>query len=103
MNRGSSMLEFFLAFLLFLTSDLVSGGGDGDSPPAAKAEARGAAISAIEYIASAKSLIANLLIRLSRCLWVFRQNWTPSYTGACYVNTRRNGTFPGQIVFLASR
>ena len=59
------MLELLLAFLSFLASDLVSGGGDGDSPPAAKAEARGAAISAIEYIASAKSLIANLSIRLS--------------------------------------
>src|ERR1700674_5685029 len=97
MNRGSSMLELLLALrFLGLSSGLVSGGGVGDSPPAAKAETRGAAISAIEYIASAKILIANLFIRLSRCLVGYfagmKRHPTPAPAD---VNPRRNRTFPG--------
>ena len=51
-----------------LVSAFANGGETPTPPPMAKAEARGTAISAIEYIASAKSLIANLLIHFSRCL-----------------------------------
>jgi hypothetical protein len=58
------MLELlFFFFFSLLESDA---GGAGLSPPAACAVvSSGTAISAIENIASVKSLIANLLIRLS--------------------------------------
>src|ERR1700691_4482187 len=95
MNRGSSMLELLLAlFFLVLVSDLVSGGGAGVSPPLAKAETRGVATSAIEYIARAKILIANLFIRFSQCLP--RQGEVHPTPAPADVNTRRNRTFPGQ-------
>src|ERR1700722_15974147 len=94
MNRGSSMLELLLAlFFLVLASDLVSGGGAGVSPPLAKAETSGVATSAIEYIAGAKILIANLFIRLSQCL--LRKGEAPPPPAPGDVNPRRNRTFPG--------
>jgi hypothetical protein len=58
------MLELLSFFFFF--SLLVSVAGDGESPPAALAVlTMGTATSAIAYIASVKSRIADLVMRLS--------------------------------------
>src|SRR6478752_7314803 len=91
MNLLSSMLELLPFFFFpFLEPDA---GGAGLSSPAAWADgSSGTAISAIENVASTKSLIANLLMRVSP--W---RNPTPKPAD---LNTRRNRTFPGHGLYL---
>src|SRR5229473_4758759 len=91
MNLLSSMLELLpFFFFSFLESDA---GGAGLSSPAAWADgSSGTAISVIENVASTKSLIANLLMRVSQ-----RGNPTPKPAD---LNTRRNRTFPGHGLYL---
>src|SRR6266404_2161357 len=90
MNLPSSMRELLSCFLSFLEPDA---GGAGLSSPAAWADgSSGTAISAIENVASTKSLIANLLMRISQ-----RGNSIPKPAD---LNTRRNRTFPGNGLYL---
>jgi hypothetical protein len=64
MNLGSSMLELLSCF--FFLSLVESVDGDGASPPAALAALIiGTAAVAVVNIASVKSRIANLIMRLS--------------------------------------
>src|ERR1700688_1051168 len=90
MNLLSSTRELLSFFLSFLEPDA---GGAGLSSPAAWADgSSGTAISAIENVASTKSLIANLLMPVSP--W---GNPTPMPAD---LNTRRNRTFPGNGLYL---
>src|SRR5258708_40357674 len=90
MNLPSSMRELLSFFLSFLEPDA---GGAGLSSPAAWAGgSSGTAISAIENVASTKSLIANLLMRVSQS-----SNPTPKPPD---LKTRRNRTFPGHGLYF---
>src|SRR5260370_4279189 len=90
MNLLSSMRELLSFSLSFVG---LADGGAGLSSPAAWADgSRGTAISAIANVASTKSLIANLLMRISP--------WGNPIPTPADLNTLRYRSFPGHGLYL---